>query len=148
MGQLKWVWSQTTKMTQIKDNKSSPIKQQEDWYERGTYISKQVKMHAYHLNFETFKNAFCKFHKRNPWWDPSRKATLKWPNWKWFGKISHFREIRDLGKPPVRIRSPEKSVYFSIWKVTHHNETLQVLTWAGHPWELGHPKNLCIFSPG
>jgi len=36
----------------------------------GTYISNQVKMHAYHLNFETLDNEFCKFHKRNLWWDP------------------------------------------------------------------------------
>ena len=32
----------------------------------GAYISNQVKMHVYHLNFETFNNEFCKFHKRNP----------------------------------------------------------------------------------
>jgi len=29
------------------------------------YISNQVKMHAYHLNFETLDNEFCKLHKRN-----------------------------------------------------------------------------------
>jgi hypothetical protein len=30
MGQLEWARNQTTKMTQIRDSKSSPIKQQED----------------------------------------------------------------------------------------------------------------------
>ena len=40
-----------TKMTQIRDSKSSPIKQQEDWEEMGAYIS-NVNMHVHHLNFE------------------------------------------------------------------------------------------------
>jgi hypothetical protein len=53
MGQLEWARSQTTKMTQIRGSKSSIIKQQEDKEEMGAYISNQVKMHAYHLNFET-----------------------------------------------------------------------------------------------
>jgi len=40
------------------------------------YISNQVKMHSYHLNFEILDNEFCKFHKRKFWrkW----KANLKW----------------------------------------------------------------------
>jgi hypothetical protein len=28
-----------------------------------------------------------------------------------------------LGRPPMRIRPLKKSLYFSIGKVTHHNET-------------------------
>jgi len=136
MGQLKWVWSQTTKMTQIKDNKSSPIKQQEDWYERGTYISKQVKMHAYHLNFETFKNAFCKFHKRNPWWDPSKgkppwngqiendlekfltfEKFVTWASRPW--ELGHLKNlyIFQFGKSPIIMR------LFKFWlgQATHEN---------------------------
>jgi hypothetical protein len=50
---------------------SSSIKQQEDQEEMGAYILNQVKMHAYHLNFETLDNEFCKFHKRKFWRNPS-----------------------------------------------------------------------------
>jgi hypothetical protein len=64
-------------------------------------------------------------------------------NWKCFEKFFTFNKFLDLGRLPVRIRPSEKSLYF----VTHHNETLWVLTWADRPWELGHPKNLCIFPP-
>jgi hypothetical protein len=39
MSQLEWARSQMTKMTQIRNNKSSPIKQQEDREEIGAYIS-------------------------------------------------------------------------------------------------------------
>jgi hypothetical protein len=46
----------------------------------GAYISKQVKMHAYHLNFETFDNEFCKFHMRKiPTESIKWTANLKWP---------------------------------------------------------------------
>jgi len=68
-------------------------------------------------------------------------------NWKCFEKFFTLKKFLDLGRLLVRIRPPKKSLYFSIRKVTHHNETLWVLTWAGHPGELGHPKNLCIFPP-
>jgi hypothetical protein len=43
----------------------------------GAYISNQVKMHAYHLNFETLDNEFCKekiLAESIKW-----KANLKWP---------------------------------------------------------------------
>jgi hypothetical protein len=60
IGQLEWARSQTTKMTQIRDIKSSLIKQQEDWEEMRAYISNKVKMHTYHLNFETLNNVFYK----------------------------------------------------------------------------------------
>ena len=34
-------------------------------------------MHAYHLNFETLDNEFCKFHKRKFWRNPSSEGQLE-----------------------------------------------------------------------
>jgi len=57
---------------------------------------------------------FCKFHKSDPRWDPSQgRPPQKGPKLKMLLKIFHFWEIFDLGRPPTRIRPPEKSLYFS-----------------------------------
>lgn len=46
MDHLKLAKSQTTKMTQIKNNKTSPIKQQRYCEEMKAYISNKIKMYA------------------------------------------------------------------------------------------------------
>jgi len=80
----------------------------------GAYISNQVKMHAYHLNFEILKNEFCKFHKRKFWRNPSSgRPTWNGQRLKLLLKIFHFWEFFNLGRPPMRIRPPEKSLCFS-----------------------------------
>jgi len=80
----------------------------------GAYISNQVKMHAYHLNFETLDNEFCKFHKRKLWRNPSSgKPTWNGQRSKLLLKNFHFWEIFNLGRPPMRITPPEKSLCFS-----------------------------------
>ena len=46
----------------------------------GAYISKQVKMHAYHLKFETLDNEFFKIsYEKIPMESIKWKANLKWP---------------------------------------------------------------------
>jgi len=101
-------------------------------------------VHAYHLDFETLKNVFLNFTREIPDGIHQKEGHLEMAkNWKCFEKFFTFNKFLDLGRLPVRIRPSEKSLYF----VTHHNETLWVLTWADRPWELGHPKNLCIFPP-
>ena len=80
----------------------------------GAYILNQVKMHVYHLNFETLDNEFCKFHKRKFWRNPSSgRPTWNGQRLKLLLKIFHFWEFFNLGRPPMRIRPPEKSLCFS-----------------------------------
>jgi hypothetical protein len=63
------------------------------------YISKQVKMHAYHLNFETLDNEFCKFHMRKiPTESIKWKANLKWPKIKIAVEIFLFLRIYQPGQ--------------------------------------------------
>jgi len=76
----------------------------------GAYISNQVKMHAYHLNFETLDNGFWNLDKGKFWQNPSRgRPTWNGQDWNCF----HFWEFFNLARPPMRIRPPEKSLYFS-----------------------------------
>jgi hypothetical protein len=49
MGQLEWAKSQTTKRTQIRNNKTSSIKQQRRLRKNGGLYFNQIKMHAYYL---------------------------------------------------------------------------------------------------
>jgi len=79
----------------------------------GAYISNQVKMHAYHLNFEILDNEFCKFHKRKFWRNPSSgRPTWNGQRLKLLLKIFHFWEFFNLDRPPIRIRPTEKSLCF------------------------------------
>jgi hypothetical protein len=66
---------------------------------------------------------FTKIHKRNPRWDPSKGRPPQNGQ-----KLRILLKIFDLGRPLIRIRPLKKSLYFSIGKVTHHNETNIVKT--------------------
>jgi len=79
----------------------------------GAYISKQVKMHAYHLwdiKQWVVQISLQKIPTESIKW----KANLKWPGLKLLLKNFHFWEFFNLGRPPTRIRPSEKSLYFSI----------------------------------
>ena len=88
-------------MTQIRDSKSSSVKQQEDCEEMGAYISNQVKMHAYHLNFETLDNEFCKFQMRKFQRNPSSgRPTWNGEHWNCFWKFITFENFSTwAGRP-------------------------------------------------
>jgi len=79
----------------------------------GAYISKQVKMHAYHLwdiKQWVVQISLQKIPTESIKW----KANLKWPGLKLLLKNFHFWEFFNLGRPPTRIRPSEKSLCFSI----------------------------------
>jgi len=60
----------------------------------GAYISNQVKMHAYHLNFETLDNGFWNFDKRKFWRNPSRgRPTWNGQDWNCFWKFFTFENF-------------------------------------------------------
>jgi len=78
----------------------------------GAYISKQVKMHAYHLwdiKQWVVQISLQKIPTESSKW----KANLKWPGLKLLLKIFCFWEFFNLGRPPPRIRPSEKSLRFS-----------------------------------
>jgi hypothetical protein len=62
MGQLEWARKLNDKDDSneiVRSHQPSNEKTKKKW---GAYISNQVKMHAYHLNFETLDNECCKFY--------------------------------------------------------------------------------------
>ena len=67
----------------------------------GAYISKQVKMHAYHLNFETLNNEFCKFYMRKFQRNPSSgRPTWNGQYWNCFWKFFTFENFSSwAGRP-------------------------------------------------
>ena len=99
IGKLKWAKIQTTKRAQIKNNKTSLIKLLKRLRRNESLYFRSDKSACVSSNSETLSNMFYKFHKEN------------------------FRVFHQ-GRLPMRIRLPEKSLYFSIENVTHYNETL------------------------
>jgi hypothetical protein len=62
MGQLEWARKPNDKDESneiARSHQPSNEKTKKKW---GAYISNQVNMHAYHLNFETLDNECCKFY--------------------------------------------------------------------------------------
>jgi len=78
------------------------------------YISNQVKMHAYHLNFEKLDNEFANLIRENSNGIHRVEGQLEWPGLKLLLKNLHFWEFFNLGRSPTRIRPFEKSLCFSI----------------------------------
>jgi hypothetical protein len=124
MGQLEWARSQTTKITQIRDIKSSSIKQTRRLRRNGG------------LYFKSGKNTCISFKL----WDIGQrvlqtpqetslmrsikwKATLKWPSLKSLLEIFHLWEILNRGGRPRELgrnkKNKKKSVYFSIAFLDH-----------------------------
>ena len=65
----------------------------------GAYISKQVKMHAYHLKFETLDNEFFLIsYEKIPMESIKWKANLKWPNIEIIVECFSFFRIFQHGK--------------------------------------------------
>jgi len=115
MGQLEWAISQVTKRTQIRGSKSSSVKQQEDKEEMGGLYFKIGKdacipSKLWDIGLWVLQISVEKIPTESIKW----KANLKWPKIEIAVEIFFiFWEIFNLGRPPMRIKPPEKSLCFS-----------------------------------
>jgi len=115
MGQLEWAISQTTKRTQIRGSKSSSVKQQEDKKEMGGLYFKIgkdacISCKLWDIGLWVLQISVEKIPTESIKW----KANLKWPKIEIaVENFFIFWEIFNLGRPPMRIKPPEKSLCFS-----------------------------------
>lgn len=104
---------------------------------KGAYISS---------NSESLNKVFC---KRNLWWDSSKgRPPRNGQELKMLFENFLLMKIFHLGRPPMRTRSPKKSLYLLIGKVTHHNETLRVFHLGKLPIRIRPPKKSMYSSIG